>query len=162
MQQQITTSCLISEFQMSGRTSETLDRGSWYPARGLSLDFKASLQILGRCSWIRYLISRTSTKDLRTSLQIQSQSLGQIWRSSAESFRCAAGHLRFNYQTRCSNLLIYIDNTNFLPRCQFKGQIWWNPRLDTWSQEPRARIWGLVYKSRFKPSAGYKDPRPKI
>ena len=27
------------------------------------------------------------------------------------------------------------------------------------TQEPRWRIWGLVYKSRLKPSAGYQDPR---
>ena len=31
-----------------------------------------------------YLISRTSAKDLRTSLQIQTQTLGRISRSSAE------------------------------------------------------------------------------
>ena len=45
----ITTSCLISEFQMSCRTSETPGRGSWYPAEDLSLDFKNRLQILGGC-----------------------------------------------------------------------------------------------------------------
>ena len=47
----ITTSCLISQFQISGRKSETLGRGSWYPAEGLSLDLRTSLQILGRRSW---------------------------------------------------------------------------------------------------------------
>ena len=47
----ITKSCLISQFQISSRKSETLGRGSWYPAEGLSLDLKTGLQILGRCSW---------------------------------------------------------------------------------------------------------------
>ena len=49
----ITTSPLISVFQISGRISETLGRGSQYPAKGLSLDLKTSLQILGRRSWVQ-------------------------------------------------------------------------------------------------------------
>ena len=36
-------------------------------AEDLRLDFNTSLQILGRCSLIRYLISKTSKKDLRKS-----------------------------------------------------------------------------------------------
>ena len=36
-----------------------------------------------------YLIPITSAQNLRTSLQIQTQTIGQISRSSAESFRCA-------------------------------------------------------------------------
>ena len=41
-----------------------------------------------------YLIPRTSNENLRTSLQIQTQTLDRRSRSSAESFR---------YQTECSN-----------------------------------------------------------
>ena len=37
-------SCRIFEFKMSGRISETLNRGSWYSAEDLSLDFKTSSQ----------------------------------------------------------------------------------------------------------------------
>ena len=33
---------------------------------------------------------------------------------------------------------------------------------DIWFQELRPRIWGLFYKSRLKPSAGYQDPRPRV
>ena len=42
------------------------------------------------------------------------KTLGRQFKSSAESFRCAAGHLKFRYQTRCSNLLLYINNIGFL------------------------------------------------
>ena len=35
----ITTSHLTSEFQISGRTSENLGKGFWYPAEVLSLNF---------------------------------------------------------------------------------------------------------------------------
>ena len=38
---------------MSGRTSKTLGRGSWYPAEGLSLDLKISLHFLGRGFWVQ-------------------------------------------------------------------------------------------------------------
>ena len=47
----ITTFCLISEFQISSRISETLGRGSSYPVESLSLDLSSSLQILVRGSW---------------------------------------------------------------------------------------------------------------
>ena len=50
-----------------------------------------------------YLTPRTSAKDLRTSLQIQIQNPGSISKSSAESFRCVVGYLKFRYQTGCSN-----------------------------------------------------------
>ena len=46
----IITSCLISNFQVFGRTSETLDRRSLYPAEGSGLDLQTSPQILGRGS----------------------------------------------------------------------------------------------------------------
>ena len=121
-----------------------------------------SAQIFGRGSWNQISSPRTSAEDLQTSPEIQAQSPGRISRPSAESFRCTAGHLKFRYQTRCSNLLLHIDNINFFLRCQFKDQIWWNPRPDIWSQEPRLRIWGLVYKSRLKPWAGYQGPRPRV
>ena len=49
--------------------------------------------------------------------------LGQEFKSLAKSFRCAAGHLKFRYQPRCSNLLMYIDNIGFLLPSQFKDQI---------------------------------------
>ena len=49
----ITTSCLTSQFQISCRTSETLGRGSRYPAEGLSLDLKISLHFLGRGFWVQ-------------------------------------------------------------------------------------------------------------
>ena len=62
------TVCLIFEFQMF--TSETLGRGSPYPAEDTSLDFKSSLQIFCQCSWTRYLNSRISAEDLRTIPQI--------------------------------------------------------------------------------------------
>ena len=39
-----------------------------------------------------YLIPITSAEDLKTSLQIQTQTIDQISRSSAESFRCVAGN----------------------------------------------------------------------
>ena len=35
------------------------------------------------------------------------------FKSFAKSFRCAARSLKFRYQTRCSNLLMYIDNIFF-------------------------------------------------
>ena len=50
-----------------------------------------------------YLIPRISTEDLRTTLQIQTQTLDPISRSSAESFIYAAGYLKFRYQAGCSN-----------------------------------------------------------
>ena len=50
-----------------------------------------------------YLIPKTSAEDLRTILQIQAQTLGQISKSSAESFRYAAGYPKLRYQTGCSN-----------------------------------------------------------
>ena len=82
---------------------------------------------------------------------------------STESFTCSVGHLKFTYQTQCSNLLMYIDNINFLLPSQFKdAQIYWNPQPDIWSQEPRPKIWGLVYKSRLKHSVGYQDPRLRV
>ena len=33
---------------------------------------------------------------------------------------------------------------------------------DIWFQEPRPRIWELVYKSRLKSSARYQDSRPIV
>ena len=51
----------------------------------------------------RYLIARTSAEDLLISLQIQTETLGRILRSSAKSFRCAAGYLNLRYQTGLSN-----------------------------------------------------------
>ena len=83
------TFCLLSELQISGSTSETLGRESCYSAEDMSLDFK-------------------------TSLQIQTETLGRISRSSSESFRCEAAHLKFGYQTRCSILLMYFYNISFL------------------------------------------------
>ena len=74
---------------MSGRTSETLSRG-----------FKLSAKSLGMRSRICTLISRlvcksfadvlgsdfrNSAEDLRTSFQIETQTLGRISRSSVES-----------------------------------------------------------------------------
>ena len=53
--------------------------------------------------WATCLIPSTLGKDLTTSLQIQTQSLGQISRSSAESFRRATGYLKLRYITGCSN-----------------------------------------------------------
>ena len=50
-----------------------------------------------------YLIPRTSAEDLYTSPQVQTQILSRISRSSAESFRFAAGYLKLRYQTECSN-----------------------------------------------------------
>ena len=75
----------MSKFQMYGHTSETIGQGSWYPVEDLSLDFNTSLKIFSQCSLTRYLISKTSAKNFRTSLQIQTQSLGWISRSSTES-----------------------------------------------------------------------------
>ena len=63
---------------------------------------------------VKYLNSRTSVEEMQTNLQILSQTFGWISRSLAESFRCAAGHLKFRYQTRYSNLPVYIDNIGFL------------------------------------------------
>ena len=51
----------------------------------------------------RYLIARTSAEDLLISLQIQTETLGRILRSSAQSSRCAAGYLNLRYQTGFSN-----------------------------------------------------------
>ena len=39
---------------------------------------------------------------------------GREFKSSAGSFRCAAGHLKLRYQTRYSDLLVYNDNINFI------------------------------------------------
>ena len=89
----------------------------------MSLDFKDSLQFFGRCSWAKQLISRTSAKDLETSLEIQAQILGGIPIPSVEFFRYAAGHLKFRYQSQCSNLLMYFDNINFLLPRQLKDPI---------------------------------------
>ena len=85
-----------AEFQMSGRTSETLGRRSWYSASNLRLDFKTSLQssAIGRTSKFSaesfryaagYLIPRTLAEDLRTNLQIRTQTFSRILRSLAES-----------------------------------------------------------------------------
>ena len=147
---------------MSGRTSETLHRRSWYSVEGYSLDLQTSPQILGLVSWNQISGPRTSAKDFWTSLQVQAQILNRISRSSAESFRCAAGHLKCRYQIWYSNLPMYIDNINFLLPTQFKDQIWWNPHLDVWSYEHQPRIWGLVYKFMLKLSVGYQDPRPNV
>ena len=46
-----------------------------------------------------YLKLKSSAEEMETNLQIQTQTIGRISRSSAESFRCAAGHLKFRYQT---------------------------------------------------------------
>ena len=78
------------------------------------------------------------------------KTLGRKFQSLAKGFRCAAGHLKFRYQIWRSNLLLYIDNINILLHCEFKDQIWWNPRPDIWSQELRLKIWGLAYESRLK------------
>ena len=50
-----------------------------------------------------YLIPITSAEDLKTSLQIQTQTIDQISRSSAESFRCVPGNPKFRCQTGCIN-----------------------------------------------------------
>ena len=113
----------------------------WYPAEGWSL----------RIWWL------DSKSNSRPDIKI----LGREFKSLTESFQCGTGHLQSRHQTRCSNGLMYIDIT-FLLRCQFIDQIWWNPRPDVWSQEPRERIGGLVYKFRLKSSAGYQDPRPRV
>ena len=105
---------------------------------------------------------------MKTSLQILTKTLGWIkilgreLKSSAESSRCVAGHLKFRYQTRSSNLLMYIDNINFLLSSYFNDQIWWNPLSDIWSTEPRSRICRLFFKSSLKPSARYQDSRPRV
>ena len=47
---------------------------------------------------------------------------GQIlWKTP---IKCAPGHLKFRCQTRCSNLLMYTDNINFLLVSQFQDQIY--------------------------------------
>ena len=114
----------------------------WYPAKGLRL----------RIWWL----------DSNSNSQPDIKILGRELKSMAKSFRFTTGHLQFRYQTRCSNLLMCIDNIKFLLRCQFIDQIWWNPQPDVWSQEPWKRIWGLVYKFRLKRSARYQDPLPRV
>lgn len=105
---------------------------------------------------------------MKTSLQILTRTLGWIkilrreLKSSAESSRCVAGYLKFRYQTRSSNLPMYIDNINFLPSSYFNDQIWWNPLSNIWSAEPRSRICRLFFNSSLKPSARYQDPRPRV
>ena len=42
--------------------------------------------------------------------QLDNKIHAREFKSSAKSFRCAARSLKFRYQTRCSNLLMYIDN----------------------------------------------------
>ena len=111
------------------------------------LALKSSAEVLG----IRYPLGSGSNPRLDTKI------LSRGFKLSG-----AAGHLKFRHQTRCSNLLMYIDNINFLLPSQFKDQIWWNLRPDIWSQKLRPRIWVLVYRSRLKPSAGYQDPRARV
>ena len=57
-----------------------------------------------------YLIPRISAKDLKTGLQIQTQTFCRILRSSAESLRYAAGYLKLIYQAGCSNQPRYTQN----------------------------------------------------
>ena len=45
-----------------------------------------------------YLILRTSAEDLRTSLQIQTQTVSRMSRSSAEGFRYSAGYLKLRFR----------------------------------------------------------------
>ena len=94
---------------------ESLTR-KWYPAEGLRL----------RIWWLDS--NSNSWPDIKI--------LHREFKSLVKSFRCTTGHLPFRYQTRCSNLLMYIDNINFLLRCQFIDQIWWNHWPHVWSQAP--------------------------
>ena len=94
---------------------ESLTR-KWYPAEGLRL----------RIWWLDS--NSNSWPDIKI--------LHREFKSLVKSFRCTTGHLPFRYQTRCSNLLMYIDNINFLLRCQFIDQIWWNHGPHVWSQAP--------------------------
>ena len=59
-----------------------------------------------------YLIPRNLTEDLRTRLEIQTQALGRISRSSAESFRYVTVYLKLRYQPGCSNQPWYHTKRN--------------------------------------------------
>ena len=116
----ITISCLICEFQISDRTSETLGRGSWY-LQSLSLDLQTKIcpQIFDRGSWSQISGPQTlptiSRLNPGSNPRPDTKNLEQEFRSSAESFRCATGHLKFRQHTWCSNLLMYINNNVLLP-----------------------------------------------
>ena len=66
-----------------------------------------------------YLNLRTSADEMYTNFQIQTQTLGRISRSSAESsyyqeFQMFGRTSEIQIQTRCSNLPMYVDNIGFL------------------------------------------------
>ena len=97
----ITTSCLISQFQISGRKSETLGQLPWYPAEGLSLNLKTSLQILGRCSWNQisgrgfhkiWSLNKLGRRKPILSIKI-GRLLHHVWYLT---FRCPAAHLKLS------------------------------------------------------------------
>ena len=78
--------------------------------------------------------------------------LGQRFKSSAESFKQGETKILINIIT-----ILFICVLDY-----FKDQIWWKPRPDIWTQEPRPRKCRLFFKSRLKPLAGCQDPRPSI
>ena len=152
----------MAEFQISGRTSETLGRGSWYSSRVWvwisRLVLKSSAEVLG----IRYpnegfikfwILNWLGRRKLILSIYIN-RLLHRVWYLK---FRCPAAHLKLS----AKGLGIRSRIWAWISRLAWKSSadVLW---LDIGFQKPRRRIWGLVYKSRLKLSAGYQDPLPGV
>ena len=108
-------------FQVSGRTSETLARGFWYPAEGLNLDLKTCPHILIRGSWnqksgrgfhqissLNWLIRRK----LILSIYIN-RLLYRVWYLN---FRCLAAHLKLSTEVDGGRRRILVPGWRFEPR----------------------------------------------
>ena len=73
------------------------------------------------------------------------------------NFRCLAAHLKFSAEDLGIRPSIWAWISRLV--CKSSSFVLGS---DIWFQEPGPWIWGLVYKSRLKPSPGHQHPRPRV